>query len=478
MYVLAFCVVALKYHLEWVFKQLVSRPKGKAFSERLVEEWKVRESLAREKMLAAKAAKTGKTGSGADDLSKDEGANGSNPESSTAPGTAHGAGNGAEAQAPEEDDAPHPEPEANKTATESTHLLADSLAIDVDKANSTKKKKREMDPALLPPFKLREQATERGCFAKAVMGNALPNQHQALFMFENKGPYWNRTFLQVTLVCTAIFVPNIILTIKDFTQMYNSGELQLWEYVALLVFCAIPVFIIFSNMSKTLQAQLIAANIENHPGGNSTLIQKCKRSQQAKKVMYVLQLINRLRKKADIIANATASKKEPTITTPRLEIDPKRRKEIEDIFDFFDADQSGALDTEEIEKFLQSLGHTGDTEATAKMVVEELDQPDADGNPGNGEIEKEEFVEWMVASEAAASYDETNAEIALKMFNMFNDDGDEFVTPEEFNTKLLEFGIRLSDDELALLVRELDSDGTGRINEDDFEAMLERHQFA
>ena len=67
-----------------------------------------------------------------------------------------------------------------------------------------------------------------------------------------------------------------------------------------------------------------------------------------------------------------------------------------------DADQSGALDVEEIEKFLQSLGHTGDTEATAKMVVEQLDQPDADGNPGNGEIEKEEFVEWMVASEAAA----------------------------------------------------------------------------
>jgi Ca2+-binding EF-hand superfamily protein len=460
MYVLAFCLLALKTKLEWIVKQLVSRNKGRAYAQQLVDNWKAEQAKAAELREVARSAKsTPRT----PECSKDI------PES--------------DQESRQKDELQEPDPEHPKLdetlkedESESTPLVGAEHTIDMEQTTS-KKKKGEIDPAMLPPFKLLEQSTERSCWVQLFLGNTLPNQHQQLFWFQNKGPSWNRTFLQLLLVCNAIFVPNIILTLHYFTEDLESGKLALWEYIGFLVFISLPIMLIFCNIGKALQFQLIAANTEQQPGGNAFMVQKCKLSQQAAKVMYVLQIINRLRKKADIIATTTTSKKEPTTTTPRPEIDPKRLKEIEDIFDYFDADHSGALDVEEIEQFLVSLGHTGDTATTAKMVVEELDQPDGDEAP-NGEVDKEEFVNWMVASEASQNYDESNTEIASKMFKMFNDDGDDYVTPEEFNSKLQMFGIKLSQDELHLLVRELDSDGSGRIDEDDFEAMLERHDFS
>ena len=68
-------------------------------------------------------------------------------------------------------------------------------------------------------------------------------------------------------------------------------------------------------------------------------------------------------------------------------------------------------------------------------------------------------------------------QIANKMFRLFDTDGDGYMTQAEFSAKMTSFGINLSEEELALLMRELDEDGTGRIEESDFRSLLEHHDF-
>jgi len=322
-----------------------------------------------------------------------------------------------------------------------------------------------------PAFLKQDPITQRTWFSELFLGQ-LPNKHEQLFWFDRMGPRYNRTFIQVVLVLMAIHLPIQFHYVSTFGAKAFSDPHQfaIAYFVLYLVFTIAPIFFIYYEIMEVLAVQFLVCNVEMMR--RRELIQKCKMSQRTLKVVRILQIINSLRQKAEVMraANEAASTKVDT-EAQQADMDPKRRRELEDIFDYFDADGNGALDAQELSMFLGSLGQPGNLLELADSLVDALD------SDGNGTVEKDEFVLWMIKSEQHSTVREDTTKIAHKMFQLFDRDGDGFMTQDEFAQKMSSFGIKLTEEELALLMRELDEDGTGRIDENDFRLMLERHDF-
>uniref|UniRef100_A0A0E0R3T8 EF-hand domain-containing protein n=1 Tax=Oryza rufipogon TaxID=4529 RepID=A0A0E0R3T8_ORYRU len=104
-----------------------------------------------------------------------------------------------------------------------------------------------------------------------------------------------------------------------------------------------------------------------------------------------------------------------------------------------------------------SLGQSP-TEAELKKMVEEVD---ADGS---GSIEFEEFLGLL-----ARKLRDTGAEDDIReAFRVFDKDQNGFITPDELRHVMANLGDPLSDDELADMLHEADSDGDGQINYNEF----------
>lgn len=65
--------------------------------------------------------------------------------------------------------------------------------------------------------------------------------------------------------------------------------------------------------------------------------------------------------------------------------------------------------------------------------------------------------------------------MAASMFGMFDSDGSGSISIAEFKTALDAFDVGLSTDDVAELVKELDEDRNGFIDEEEFAHLLKRH---
>merc|ERR1711998_822946 len=159
--------------------------------------------------------------------------------------------------------------------------------------------------------------------------------------------------IQVVLVLMAIYIP-----IEGGYIYAAASKLDIPIFIGYLVVTILPILFVFYETMQVLSLQLLVGNVEMMR--RRELIQKCKMSQRTKKVVRILQIINRLRQKADVVRAAKeAADEDPEAQKKHEEIDTKRRMELEDIFDYFDADCNGNLDCDELAKFLTTLGQPG-----------------------------------------------------------------------------------------------------------------------
>jgi len=172
------------------------------------------------------------------------------------------------------------------------------------------------------------------------------------------------------------------------------------------------------------------------------------------------------------------------------------RAEIREAFRLFDTDGSGSIDSKELKVAMRALGFEPKKEEINKMIA------DVDED-GSGEVDFDEFMvmmlekmgskdikeDWIkvcVHSETAlhsmCDLDILNATIAVlgsnsrmrQAFRSFDDDETGAVTFENLKRVALELGEDMTDDELKEMLREIDKDGSGDINEDEFLAVVNK----
>jgi len=269
----------------------------------------------------------------------------------------------------------------------------------------------------LPPYMVTKQTStifwhngERTCLGRWLLGPP-PSKHEQLFWFDRKGPDFIHAFIRLTMILQAIYIPlQCFILFGNSVDRVNAKEdpIEAWQFGALVLFVVCPLLVLIPQMVKLVQQQVHVTNIEMMR--KKEFVNAVKVDQKTKKVMRIVHIINRLRNQAQLSKLVDVDGTGIEIDTSK--IDPKRKTEVNKIFDYFDKDNSGELDAEELQEFLRSLGEDPSMDMCNKLV-DTLDDDES------GTIGREEFLGWMILSEKMRKKAESLDEAAEQMWALF-----------------------------------------------------------
>ncbi|XP_072387180.1 troponin C-like [Diabrotica undecimpunctata] len=133
---------------------------------------------------------------------------------------------------------------------------------------------------------------------------------------------------------------------------------------------------------------------------------------------------------------------------------------LKNAFDTFDVEKKGSIGTVMIGTILSMLG-VQTTEQTLKDIIDEVDED------GSGELEFEEFIilasRFMVEEDAEAMQQELK-----EAFRLYDKEGNGYITTTTLKEILKELDDKITNEELDMMIEEIDADGSGTVDFDEF----------
>jgi Ca2+-binding EF-hand superfamily protein len=139
------------------------------------------------------------------------------------------------------------------------------------------------------------------------------------------------------------------------------------------------------------------------------------------------------------------------------------------VFDSFDADGSGSMDTDEVYDCVKMLGWFP-TEQTIAEAVEEVDKD------ATGEIDFDEFFSLIKFIRKTEGFTKAEREQLHTLFAKFDIDGSGEISTLELSSALRAIGYPTSLTVLQNLVQEVDVDGSGEIDEGEFFKLIRKYK--
>lgn len=366
----------------------------------------------------------------------------------------------------------------NKDPDEMTSLTDDSSKEQKYESIGTNgdnvKKQIVIPPFMMKP--LQEIQEKHSGFSKMLFGR-IPNKHEALFFGGAKGHDVLMQIVRLVALGSAIYLAIFLIVMLDpILDRFGHDYAIL---VLVLVLAAIPVFVNFYALNILVADFVIVSSVEMMR--DTKTIQVVKRTMVTKKAMIALKLLNSMR--AALKGGGEVSEiKKASEVWPDPHVRHEKEREMRELFDMFDTDQSGFIDEEEMNHLLE-MQRIGDPE-TRKRVFKMLDQG------GDGEISFEEFFDWIAtqAEEEDEEIDEEKIEeLAKQLFDLIdtpdeNGDKDGVITPLEFYNCIANLcsksgKMELSLEDIEAMFREVDEDGDGDLDIEEFEGMLKKYMF-
>eukprot|EP01108_Squamamoeba_japonica_P000982 TRINITY_DN137_c0_g1_i1.p1 TRINITY_DN137_c0_g1~~TRINITY_DN137_c0_g1_i1.p1 ORF type:complete len:151 (+),score=23.59 TRINITY_DN137_c0_g1_i1:53-505(+) len=141
---------------------------------------------------------------------------------------------------------------------------------------------------------------------------------------------------------------------------------------------------------------------------------------------------------------------------------PEQIAEFQTAFEMFDCDGSGAISVEELQQCLEKLGQRVELSEVFEMVRE----VDADGT---GDVSFGEFLTMMANK---FSGEDLAKEIGDAFTNLFDRDGDGYLSAAELKYVMKTLGEDLTDKEVEEMIIEADRDGDGQVSRTEFTNIL------
>jgi len=133
-------------------------------------------------------------------------------------------------------------------------------------------------------------------------------------------------------------------------------------------------------------------------------------------------------------------------------------------FDSFDTDKKGCITVDTVSTILRMMGLKV-SEKALNEIVEEVDED------GSGELEFEEFC--ILSAKFLIEEDEESLKEELKeAFRIYDKEGNGYITTDTLKEILRELDNRLTEDDIEGIVDEVDEDGSGTLDFDEFMDMM------
>ncbi|KAK7066544.1 troponin C [Halocaridina rubra] len=133
-------------------------------------------------------------------------------------------------------------------------------------------------------------------------------------------------------------------------------------------------------------------------------------------------------------------------------------------FDAFDIEKKGSITVTTIATILRMMG-VKVTEKNLQEIVAEVDED------GSGELEFEEFC--ALAAKFLIEEDEESLKAELKeAFRIYDKQGDGYITTQVLREILKELDNKLTEEDLDGIIEEVDEDGSGTLDFDEFMSMM------
>jgi len=146
------------------------------------------------------------------------------------------------------------------------------------------------------------------------------------------------------------------------------------------------------------------------------------------------------------------------------ELTPEQIAMLQKAFDMFDREKTGSIEALMMSTILRTLGQTFE-ESDLQIMIDEVD---ADGS---GQLEFEEFLtlvaRFMVEEDAEAIQEELR-----EAFRLYDKEGNGFIRTAELREIMRALDDKLTEDELDEMITEIDTDGSGTVDFDEFMEMM------
>ncbi|KRY13939.1 Troponin C, isoform 2 [Trichinella patagoniensis] len=134
-------------------------------------------------------------------------------------------------------------------------------------------------------------------------------------------------------------------------------------------------------------------------------------------------------------------------------------------FNMFDKEKKGYIHTSQVGQILRTMGQAFE-DRDLKQLIKEFD------TDGSGEIEFEEFAA-LVARFVMQEDDSANMEEELReAFRLYDKEGNGYINVSDLRDILRALDENITEDELDEMIAEIDTDGSGTVDFDEFMEMM------
>ena len=134
-------------------------------------------------------------------------------------------------------------------------------------------------------------------------------------------------------------------------------------------------------------------------------------------------------------------------------------------FGMFDVKKVDFLSADDLDEILRAMGFRPSAEEL-KEILEEIDED------GSGEIEFEEFCQLCAKFLIEEPDEETMKHELKEAFRVYDKEANGFITTGVLREIIAELDTRLTKDDLDGIIEEIDEDGSGTMDFDEFCAMM------
>jgi len=294
-------------------------------------------------------------------------------------------------------------------------------------------------------------------------------------------PSFTLALIRFSLLLNSIYVAVCLLMVfPGLADEVSSDNLDAGHALIIVILALIPPFRLLGDTPHTIKDFTIVSNIENMRNGR--VVEQGIRRMKTRMAFMALKVIYLMLHGAKQLAadsNAGGRKKIPkSSAVSASETAVARRKAAwKLIFDIFDEDGEGSLTNDELAQMFKRVAGEGNiTQAEVDGVINHIDEDH------DGEISFEEFFAFV--NQLSEFNDQNSEEISKAIFHMVDqkdeeepegaEEEEDEISIKELQDMCHKCGQPLSADDVFEVIQDIDEDGNGKLNEEEFFTLLQR----